>query len=311
VFFRHPESGSLNVLLLQQRWSSMVKKARKRKDVPWALIALLVILALAAGYYIGTREQKQPPTSTPGIPEADLKQQAMSTEPEIPRLREKIPGVREGFRTGSDQDTCRKLQEDLKDFFEYLNHRPYVQQIEQGMDTREWFHRILAKLAAAPPLPAGEGLDPAAMANHIFYFFRTLETKEMRLLKNILLNEASTLEANLDLFFRWLFQQADCPETVGARPSPGVLYDYAGFFLNTIGGRAYLSRSSQGVQDLVTYYCLLILNDADKRGKNVYGINIAPQVRALSREMAYRKDLLYQKEYLKQLEQLEKFYAGR
>jgi hypothetical protein len=291
------------------------KKTRKRKSVPWAVIALVVILALAAGYYIGTRaqkpEQKQAPLSPAGVPDVDLSRQAASPEPEIPRLREKIPGIREGFRTGLDPESCRRLQKDLKDFFTYLNQRSYMQQIEKGIDTHEWFNRILAKLAAAPPLPAGEGPDPAAMANHIFYFFRNLEPKEIRLLKDILANEASTLESNLDLFFRWLFQGADCPESVGARPSTSVLYAYAGFFLNTIGGRAYLSRSSQGVRDLVTYYCLLILNDADKRGKNAYGIDIAPQVRALSKEMAYHKEYLYQKEYLQKLEELEEFYAGR
>ena len=291
-----------------------MKKKPQKRNIPWVLIIVVVVLALAAGYTIGTRGPKQTPTPPQALPEPALKQQAQAKqepEPEIPMLREKIPSVREGFRVGSDQEQCAKLEGDLKDFFDYLNHRPYVQEIDPKADTREWFNRILAKLAAAPPIPAGEALDTAAMTNHIFYFFRTLETKELKLLKEILDHEASTLEANVELFFRWFFVDANCPPSIGVRPSPGVLYSYAGFFLNTIGGRAYLSRSSHGIRDLVTYYCLLILNDADKKAKNTYGINIAPQVRALSKEMAYNKDLLYQKEYSRRLAELEEFYAGR
>ena len=286
----------------------MKKKPRRRK-FPWALIVVVVILALAAGYYVGTRGSKLAPPPV-AVPQAPSQPQVTSEEPATPVLREKIPGVREGFRIG-DQDQCKKLQQDLKDFFEYLDQKSYAQAIEPGINTREWFNRILAKLSAAPPIPAGEGMDPSAMTNHIFYFFRNLDSREMKLLKNILVNEASTLESNLDLFFRWFFQDAGCPESIGTRPTAGVLYCYAGFFLNTIGGRAYLSRSPRGVRDLVTYYCLLIMNDADKKGKNPYGVDIAPQVRALSKEMAYHKDFLFQKEYLKRLEELEAFYAGR
>jgi len=272
---------------------------------------VVVVLALAAGYYLGRQGPKRSPIPSAAVPQETAKPRADTAEPSVPILREKIPGVREGFRTGSYQDPCKKLQEDLKDFFEYLNHRPYAQEIEPGINTREWFNRILAKLSAAPPVPAGEGLDQTAMTHHIFYFFRHLEAREMKLLKNILVNEASTLEANMDLFFRWFFQDAGCPESIATRPAAGVLYSYAGFFLNTIGGRAYLSRSSRGVRDLVAYYCILILNDADKKGRNSSGIDIAPQVRALSREMAYRKDFLFQKEYLQRLEDIEAFYAGR
>jgi hypothetical protein len=208
-------------------------------------------------------------------------------------------------------DECRRVQEDLKDFFEYLDNKPYVRQIDPEINTYQWFNRIMTRLSGHLPVPAGENLDPVTMTNHIFYFFRNLEPKEMRLLRDVMVNEASTLEANMDLFFRWLSLGDRCPETSGFRPPSDALYSYAGFFLNTIGGRAYLFRNSPGVRWLVTYYSILVVHEADKKGKNTYGIDIAPHLKALMREMSYQGDFLFQKEYVDRLEDLQGFYRGR
>jgi hypothetical protein len=284
-------------------------KKKPRKNVPWVPIVLAVCVALAAGYFIGTKrngDASRPVQVDPvGPKNAGPKVESDSTS------RENIHvGKVEVASTTGQGDECRKIQEDLKDFFEYLDSRPYVQQIEPGLKTDQWFNRIVAKLSTKPPVPAGEALDPLAITNHIFYFFRNLDPKEMKLLRDVMVNEGSTLEANLDLFFRWVSLGSRCPES-GIRPAPGVLYSYAGFFLNTIGGRAYLFRAPPGVRRLLTYYCLLIVNDADKLGKNVYGIDIAPHLKALSTEMNYQGDLLFQKEYVKKLEDLQGFYKGR
>lgn len=289
-----------------------MKKSSGRK-IPWLAIALAVCLSLAAGYFIGKIRSGKPSQANPVGQGVASKETPAEAESGFPVLRDKIyVGKVDGAsKIGEDSDECLRIRKDLKDYFEYLDQKPYVQRIEPGIDTQQWFNRIIAKLSTNPPIPAGEGLDPVAIANHIFYFFRNLESKEMRLLREIMVNEASTLEANMDLFFKWLSLGNRCPEAGGVRPPPEVLYSYAGFFLNTIGGRAYLFRNSPGVRWLVTYYCLLIVHDADKRGKNVYGIDIAPHLKALTTEVNYQRDLLFQTEYLKRLEDLQGFYRAR
>lgn len=289
-----------------------MKKKSRGKTVPWLPIVIAVCLSLAAGYFFGLKWSGKPSQPARIDQGAASKEAGLKSEPES-TSQEKIHvgKVEEASKIAQEGDECRSVQQDLKDFFEYLDKKPYVQQIEPGIQTRIWFNRIIEKLASNPPDPAGEGLDPVAIANHIFYFFRNLEHKEMRLIRDVMVNEASTLEANMDLFFKWLSLGNRCPEAGGFRPPPEVLYSYAAFFLNTIGGRAYLFRTSPGIRWLVTYYSLLIVHDADKKGKNVYGIDIVPHLKTLSTEMNYQGDFLFQKEYLKRLEDLRGFYKGR
>lgn len=282
----------------------VTKKKPKRRSFPLLLIVFLVCLALGAGYFFGRRgtEQSVPPPQ----PKSDIepKQPSRTAQTDLPFLREKIPPE----KTLESEDKCKRIEKDLADFFDYLDKRPYVQQIEPGLDTRAWVHRVILRLAETPPIPAGEGLEPAAIANHIFFFFRTLQPIELRLLKEILVNESSTIEPNLDLFYRAVLLENQCPMTKKVCPPPEVLYSYAGFFLNTIGGRAYLFRISPDLRLLATYYCILILHDADQRGKNTYGIDLAPHVRALSKEMTPQTNFLFIKEYRKKLDELVAFY---
>jgi hypothetical protein len=296
---------------LMPQGGNMNKKPTGRK-FPWLIVALAVCLSLAAGYFLGTKRAGkvlQPPPV----------EQAVAPKSTVPKPDGDPPLMREKIHIGKIDETsrfprgdeCRRVQEDLKDFFEYLDKKPYVRQIDPKIDTHQWFKKIMTRILSNLPVPAGENLDPLTMANHIFYFFRNLEPKEMRLVRDVMENEGSTLEANMDLFFRWLSLGDRCPDGGGFRPSPDALYSYAGFFLNTIGGRAYLFRNSPGVRWLVTYYSLLVVHDADKRGKNTYGIDIAPYLKALTREMSYQGDFLFQKEYTKRLEDLEGFYRGR
>lgn len=289
----------------------MNKKPRKQK-YPWLLVALVVCLSLAAGYFFGTKRVEkvsQPPRVDQSVAS---NQTVLRTDGDPPLMREKIHvGKIDETSRFPREDECRRVQEDMKDFFGYLDKKPYVRQIDPEIDTHQWFNRIITRLSSHLPVPAGENLDSVTMANHIFYFFRNLDPKEMRLLRDVIVNEESTLEANMELFFRWLSLGDRCPEMGGVRPPPEVLYSYAGFFLNTIGGRAYLFRNSPGIRWLVTYYSLLVVHEADKKGKNTYGIDIAPHLKALTKEMSYQGDFLFQKEYVKRLENLEGFYRGR
>jgi hypothetical protein len=90
-----------------------------------------------------------------------------------------------------------------------------------------------------------------------------------------------------------------------------VLYHYAGFFLNTIGGRSYLFRRPLGLRLLCSYYSLLILQEADKQGRNSYGIDALPFIAPLAREIALYPDFRFKQTYLKNLEEMEKDYVKK
>ena len=119
------------------------------------------------------------------------------------------------------------------------------------------------------------------------------------------------MEINLEIFYRWAMAGDRCPDNLGLRPPFEVLYKYAGFLLNTIGGRAYLLRRSPPLRLVLTYYCLLIVHEADKRGKNNYGIDPFPFLLLLREEISHYPDLEFQSEYLQTLERIEAYYLQR
>jgi hypothetical protein len=102
-----------------------------------------------------------------------------------------------------------------------------------------------------------------------------------------------------------------CPDPEEVRPSLDVLYYYAGFFLNTIGGRAYLFRRALGVRLLCSYYSLLIVHEADKQGKNSYGIDIFPFIAPLGKEILLYPNFHFTNDYILKLNELEKYYIQR
>jgi hypothetical protein len=209
------------------------------------------------------------------------------------------------------KDYCTRIDQYVLDFFGYLNEKSYVHHLEEGMDTYDRFMRLIKTLSARPPIPAGEGIDTMIMTQNIFFLSRMLDRNDLRLLREVMRNEADTWEMNLDLFYDWFIYGGRCPDPEGIRPSLDVLYQYAGFFLNTIGGRAYLYRRRVGFRLLISYYCLLILHEADKRGKNSYGIDIFPQIAPLAREISFYPDFHFQKEYISRLDGVSKYYLQK
>ena len=86
------------------------------------------------------------------------------------------------------------------------------------------------------------------------------------------------------------------------------LYEYAGFFLNTMGGQAYLFRRNSHIRLLVRYYCVLILDRANADIVNRHGIDILPHLESLINEMEIFETLEYRKHYLHTLRTLQEKY---
>ncbi len=206
---------------------------------------------------------------------------------------------------------CALINQHVRDFFDYLNTKKYIQQLNLGETTYARFKQIIERLAARPPIPAGEGVDPAIMVKNIYFFCRALDKRDIRLIGQVIADDQDTLEDNLGMFYQWLMLGNQCVNPENVRPSFEALYRYAGFFLNTTGGRAYLFRRGLKLRLLVTYYSVQIIYQADKAGKNSYGINVLPYMEPLMEEMSNYPDLLYKERYLETLKKIRMFYPNR
>lgn len=309
----------------------MKKRVKRRFWSPIIILLVLVAAALVAYFlYQGKKreesrveerrvEERKAEESKTEAKKTSLGEPAPTKEEGAPQVAAKTPvrgeptlpeGVKEG-RPSEKEDYCSKIEKGVQDFFTYLNKERYVRNLEAGMDSYERFKRVMIKLSSEPPVPAGENMDTLIMTRNIYHFYRLLENEDIRLIREIMRNEADSLELNLDIFYKWLMMGEQCPDPEKTRPSLEVLYQYAGFFLNTIGGRAYLYRRSLNVRLLISYYSLLIVHEADKKGNNSYGIDVFPEITPLAREISLYPDFHFQNEYILQLTQLQNYYLKK
>lgn len=199
----------------------------------------------------------------------------------------------------------------VQDYFVYLDTQKYIQNLNLGQPSYARFKQVMERLTSKPPIPAGEGIDPAMMVRNIYFFCRALDRKDLNIIKDVVSHDRDMLEDNMGLFYQWLMLGRRCPDPGDVRPSFGVLYRYAGFFLNTTGGRAYMFRRGLKIRLLVSYYAVQIVYQADRAGKNEYGIDVLPHVRMLMEEMGSYSDLIYRENYLKTLNKISAYYSNR
>jgi hypothetical protein len=292
------------------RGGKMRRKGRRQRIWWWAVLALILVLA---GYFtmteLGNGPGREETGTSPGTgpSEQDLRGAsrgpAKGTESNVGPLTQKIPEP-----PPAKVDPCDQAQKDLVGLFQFHDGREYVQRILSNGRSYVRFKEAIKRLTAQPPMPAGESMDPAQAMRNTYYFFRSLKRDDLSLARALIENEEASMELDLEVYYRWLMPGDRCPDPEGIRPPFSVSYRYAGFFLNTIGGRAYLYRRSEGVRLLVSYYCLLILSEADKRKVNTFGIDVRPLIGPILSEMDHYPGFQFRETYLEKLKQLEAYY---
>jgi hypothetical protein len=206
---------------------------------------------------------------------------------------------------------CTLIDQQVSDFFQSLNRKAYFQRFNLERDAYPYLAQIIKRLAVRPPQPAGEGIQPTTLVANIYFFSRALDRKDLRVIKTVIENERDTLEFDLETFYRWLMLGKDCPNPGDVRPPFDVTYRYAGFFLNTTGGRSYLFRRPLRLRLLISYYCVLIIYQADRLGKNSYGLNIVPYIQPMKDELAHHPELEFQDQYISALNRTENYYLQK
>ena len=194
-------------------------------------------------------------------------------------------------------------------FFTYLDKRPYIQSLNLAGGSYLQYQIAIEKLSSKPPIIVGEMDSLYNMVRNVAHFYRVMGKKRVLLARNVLQNESEVIESVMETFYKWYTQNDEGQSTLKGRPSLTAMYEYAGYILNTLGGRSYLLRRSPKVRALTTYYCVLILDRANDEELNSKGIDIRPYIKSSLLEIKNQIGLIHQKKYITRLSELSLKYT--
>lgn len=204
----------------------------------------------------------------------------------------------------SDAIPPEEIERQVLAFFAYLDEQDYVQAYNLEGGTYHQYTLAVDELSNAPPRVSGEQESLYTMVRNVAHFYRTLGKKRVSLVKEVMARENEILESVMRMFFLWYSLDYGDAEKIKGRPGLPTLYQYAGYFLNTLGGRSYLMRRDPKVRNLVYFYSVLILDRANEAQINSDGIDIRPHIKAAHTNISNQIGFIYQKQYLTQLEKL-------
>ncbi len=215
-------------------------------------------------------------------------------------------------RTGplvTDDASCDERADRIETFFNTLDTRAYIQEFKLDAPSVEYFPRLIQKLIDNPPIVSGETDDLFTILQNTAHFFRIIGKKNIIVLKGILDRERETFETVLADFYQ-LTKQPECLQRrFNLNIYQDSLYNYAAFFLNTMGGRLYLFRRDSMSRMVVNYYAILIIEEANRAARNAYGIDIRDAIDNLIVEIeSSRIDLQLRETYLDNLYDLKVAY---
>ena len=196
---------------------------------------------------------------------------------------------------------CKKITGQAVAFFQYLDSKAYL--IWPGIDMRadELFEDISKQLAA---VHVGEMEDLYSLVRNVTHFYRVLGRNRVNLIKEILSSESEIMEPAMAVMFAWI---TTCNYEYD-QLNLNTLFQYAHFFLNTLGGRSYLLRRDTKQRMLINYYCLLIIDMANDAKLNAYGFDIRPHLDYVFYDINNQKGLMYRQRYLARLSALQTKY---
>lgn len=204
---------------------------------------------------------------------------------------------------------CVTTTERIDRFYQHLDQQQYMKNYGLTTSSKIHFTNLIQKLLNNPPQVARETDDLYTILKNTAHFFRISGKDNILMLKGILDSERGSLEKVLaDYYF--LISCPDCSDTPYVlNVDPNALYEYACFFLNTMGGRLYLFRRDALSRMVVTYYAILLVDQANERNNNRYGIDLKPAIDMLIAEIEGGGSALKkQKSYLDTLYTLKEQY---
>ncbi|MEW6078842.1 MAG: hypothetical protein AB1724_13585 [Thermodesulfobacteriota bacterium] len=303
-----------------------MKKHRDQHDpgVLKTVLAVIAVLLLAAGLYYGYREMTGRHNREVSDLERDreqLQERLALMEQKISESPQALPGqespaipedrAAEVFGRSPEEsaaDRCETLKNQIRAFFVYLDGKDYVRAFTREETAYQFYIRVFQDLSAHLPIVTGETRDIVTLVRNSAHFFKVLGKERVLLVKSVLSHEGDILESALANFHELYMNDDCCRQEPGGCPSRETLYEYAGFFLNTLSGKSYLMRRESVVRALVTYYSVLILDRASDEKKNTYGIDIRPHIDISMDDIGSQSKLVFQEKYLDTLRALKAKY---
>jgi hypothetical protein len=138
-----------------------------------------------------------------------------------------------------------------------------------------------------------------------YHFYRAISKRNIILIKEIIEKEKNIIEQTIDYFYQ---QHISCEDNEMFLPPFDDLYEYSHFFLNTLGGTAYLFRLESRLRILLFYYSTMIIHESNVREINKYGIDIRPYIKVLEDELNNYSMFYYSDKYLNEIELVKKKY---
>lgn len=266
---------------------------------------LALVVVLVGGFYLyrhrATIFQFTTPASPPPITADHLGQTAAP----LPPAATAVPTVPSESPAPAAPPDPALLAQQLREFFTHLDNQEYIRAYGLKGGSQSYLGQLLHQILDQPPVVKGEADDRMTMLKNSAHFYRVLGPKNIALLKEILATEGEGLEPLLATCYSWsqlpVSSQSQEPNLV----FPGKkIYEYAGFFVNTLGGQSYLLRRSPKVRVLIQYYSLLIIDRANQELANRHGITIKRAVERARQELGAADFLADQAHYLTTLEEL-------
>ena len=294
------------------------RKPHKRSSVPlvtFLLVVLAGILYMGWNYLSGNLPwQQSQEGEAPSI--SWLEKEAGEVETLQPKEQAETtlhlaPG--ETQPSPAPQNECLQTADKILLFFEHLDRQYYIREYALKGSTLDHFKGIISKLMANPPVVARETDDLFAILNNMAHFFRILGLKDTMMVKDILMHEQELIEPSMALFYKWSEIAPECAADVGLNIELPLtrLYEYAGYFINTLGGQSYLFRRELYLRALTRYYSILVIDRANSVDANLYGIDIRYTLDALIEEIQGNSALVNRQEYLENLMRLQEKYQAR
>ena len=271
-------------------------------------------LALVFGENIDAAEKSAERQKLAGVLQDEKKPDAIlrdeSKLPEISAQEENDVVAKKIIPAEKKQTGMADIERQIMAFFSYLDAQPYIQAYEFTGGSYQQYQIAIKNLSSKLPIIIGEMQSLYSMALNVAHFFRVMGKQRIYVTRQMLQNESEIIESIMKTFYQWYTMDGAGPAILAGRPSPGIMYEYAGYILNTLGGRSYLLRRSPKVRALTTYYCVLALDMANDKELNSKGIDIRPYIKSSMMEVKNQIGLIYQKEYIAKLSELNlKYYS--
>jgi len=283
-------------------------------------VVILILLAAGGLWFLFTRNSPEQTSQTPSTAQEPSVFSARTAEPSATApsgendlkltagntLEQSTPAP---SPLSPDKENIPVAIDQIKNFYHHLDQQKYIQARHLNAPSQVYFTGLIQKLLDTTPMVIRETDDLLTILKNNTHFFKIIGKDNILLVKEILNQEQDKIEDLLAAYYLLTTPPMSSGQLVSLSIPEDAILKYASFFLNTMGGRLYLTRRDSGTRMLITYYALLTVHQANLDGKNQDGLQLQPAVDLLTAEMETGgKHLRYQEAYLDKLYDLKEKY---